>query len=378
MRLTVRGARVVTPEGERALDLSVEAGKIVALGAGLQADRTIDADGLTLLPGFLDVHVHGGGGADFMDATPEALETICRIHAAHGTTGLLATTITHRRSAVDAALRNVRENPRPVVLGVHLEGPYISPEKPGAQPKEFVRDYDETEFASWLAFDAIRRITLAPERPGAAELCAACLASKIALSFGHSGASAAQLRAALDRAGAADATHLFNAMNGIHHRDPGPIPIFLTDPRCYVELIADGHHVAPEVVAVAVRAKGIDKVLAITDAMAGAGAPDGAYGLGGHEATVKDGKATLADGTLAGSVLTMDAAARNLRDWCGLSWTEIARVTSTNAAERHGWTNKGRIAVGADADFVLVDDSLAVHSTWLGGDDLASPSGESY
>ena len=371
MRLTVRGARVVTPKGERALDLAVESGKIVALDAGLPADHMIDADGLTLLPGFLDVHVHGGGGADFMDATPAALETICRTHAAHGTTGLLATTITQSRAAIDAALRNVRENPSPMLLGVHLEGPYISPEKPGAQPKEFVRDYDATEFASWLTLDVIRRITLAPERPGATELCQACLSAKIALTFGHTDIGASALRDVLDRVGSADATHLFNAMNGIHHRTPGPIPVFLTDPRCYVELIADGHHVAPEVIAMAVRAKGIDKVLAITDAMAGAGAGDGIYGLGGHDVTVRDGRATLPDGTLAGSVLTMDAAARNLRDWCGLSWSELARVTSTNAADRHGWKAKGRIEVGADADFVLVDDNLNVQQTWLSGERLA-------
>ena len=371
MRTVVRGARIVTPDGERAVDLAFESGRIVELGAGLIGDETIDADGLTLLPGFLDVHIHGGGGFDFMDATPQALETICRTHARHGTTGLLATTITQSRTAIDAALRNVRATPHSQVLGVHLEGPYISPAKPGAQPKEFVRDFDEAEFAEWLAFGVMRRITLAPERPGATELCRACLAAKIAFTFGHTDASAAQLRETLDRVGAADATHLFNAMNGIHHRTPGPIPVFLTDSRCHVELIADGHHVAPEVIAMAVKAKGIDRVLAITDAMAGAGAPDGVYGLGGHEATVKDGKATLADGTLAGSVLTMDVAARNLRDWCDLTWSEIARVTSTNAADRHGWKTRGRIEVGADADFVLVDDALNVRLTQISGKRIA-------
>ena len=374
----MRGARVVTPEGARACDLAVESGRIADLGAGLRGDRTIDADGLTLLPGFLDVHVHGGGGADFMDATPEALDTICRTHAAHGTTGLLATTITQSRNKIDAALENVRENQRPMILGVHLEGPYISPEKPGAQPREFVRDYDAEEFASWLGFDVIRRITLAPERPGAADLCAACQRNRIALSFGHTDIGADALKTVLDAVGAADATHLFNAMNGIHHRTPGPIPVFLTDPRCHVELIADGHHVAPEVIAMAVRAKGAQGVIAITDAMAGAGAGDGVYGLGGHEVTVAGGKATLADGTLAGSLLTMDAAARNLRDWCGLTWTEIARVTSTNAADRHGWKHKGRLEVGADADFVLADDALRVRETWLGGAPVAKHTGEPH
>ena len=362
---------MVAPSGELAVDVALEAGRFVELGVGLRGDRAIDAAGLILLPGFLDVHVHGGGGADFMDATPEALKTICRTHSRHGTTGLLATTITQSRAKIDAALRNVRENPSPSILGVHLEGPYISPEKPGAQPCEFVRDYDETEFSSWLAEGVIRRITLAPERPGASELMAACKAHRIALSFGHTGIGSDALKTVLNAVGAADATHLFNAMNGIHHRSPGPIPVFLTDPRCHVELIADGHHVAPEVIEMAVRAAGVERVIAITDAMAGAGAAEGVYRLGGHDVTVTDGRATLADGTLAGSVLTMDAAARNLRDWCGLTWSDLARVTSTNAAERHGWKNKGRIEVGADADFVLVDDALNVQQTHLAGERIA-------
>lgn len=374
MSLLIRNARVVT-EGEvlEGSDVRCDAGRIVEIGRGLSAgDSVIDAEGRVLLPGFLDVHIHGGGGHDTMTGSVEALNGLCNTHAVHGTTGLLATTITQSNTAVSAALKAAAACTHPVLLGVHLEGPYISPEKPGAQPKQFVRNYDEAEFTGWLSDVAgrMRRITLAPEQPGAEALIARCRAENIAISLGHTDASAAQLRAALDICGQADATHLFNAMNGIHHRKPGPVPVFLRDSRCHVEIIADGHHVAPEVIAMSVRAAGVERVIAITDAMEGAGVGDGVYGLGGHRVTVTEGRATLPDGTLAGSVLTMDQAARNLKEWCDLTWPDLARITSSNAAARHGWKSKGRIAVGCDADLVLVDDNITIHSTILAGQPL--------
>lgn len=377
-------ARIVTPEA--VLDdatLIASEGRIVEVGPATHVRApagavVVDARGLTILPGFLDVHVHGGGGADTMDATPDALRAICRIHAAHGTTGLLATTMTQSQEKITAALANARIAyeagaafcPNGAqVLGIHLEGPYISPEKPGAQPKAFVRDYDATEFTLWLeaAGGAMKLITLAPEQPGANELIAACRAANIVVSLGHTNATAEQTEAAL-AAGASHATHLFNAMPGLHHRAPGPIAVFLTDARARgVEIIADGHHLAPEVIRLALRAKGARGVVLITDAMAGAGAGAGVYDLGGNEVTVANGRALLADGTLAGSILTMGQAAANVRAWGGIGWPDIARVTSTNAADELGWTQKGRLAPGADADFVLVDENVDVRATFIGG-----------
>jgi N-acetylglucosamine-6-phosphate deacetylase len=379
--IVIKNARVVTTGGilERGT-LVAESGRIVEVGEGVAVPASAevwDGSGLTLLPGFLDVHIHGGGGADTMDATPDALRAICRIHARYGTTGLLATTMTQSREKISAALRNARnavgagtefcpDGAR--ILGIHLEGPYISPERPGAQPKQFVRDYDASEFADWLedAGGTMRLITLAPEQPGANELIAACRKANIVVSLGHTDADAAQTADALNR-GASHATHLFNAMPSLHHRKPGPIPVLLTDDRARVEVIADGHHVAPETIRLIVRAKGTDGVILITDAMAGAGAGDGLYDLGGNAVTVANGKALLPDGTLAGSVLTMAQAAANLRNWCGLDWADIVRLTSANAADEMGWTNKGRIAPGADADLALLDDACAVHATFVAG-----------
>jgi N-acetylglucosamine-6-phosphate deacetylase len=255
------------------------------------------------------------------------------------------------------------------VAGIHLEGPYISPGKPGAQPKEFVRPYDEAEFAGWLeaAPGKMRQITLASEQPGGEALIAACNTAGVVVSLGHTDATAEQTKNAI-ALGARQATHLFNAMSGIHHRSPGPIPVFMTDSRVRVEVIADGHHVAPEVIALVYAAVGSTRFIAITDAMAGAGNGDGLYKLGGHDVTVTDGRATLADGTLAGSVLTMDLAARNLRTWCNLSWQEIAQVTATNAADQQGWHDTGRLTEGCLADLVLVDDDLTVQATYVQGE----------
>ena len=261
--VSITGVRIVTPHG------IIEDGIVVLENGSIRAversqdftplgGEIVDATGLTLLPGFLDVHIHGGGGADTMDATPDALQTICRTHAAHGTTGLLLTTITQSREKIGAALAAARDAVQlgtefcvdgATPLGVHLEGPYICPTRAGAQPREFVRDYDAAEFAEWLkiAEGTMKLITLAPERPGAEALIATAQASGIVVTIGHTDASAEQTEAAI-AAGACHATHLFNAMPPLHHRSPGPIAPLLTDGRVLVELIADGYHLAPEII----------------------------------------------------------------------------------------------------------------------------------
>ncbi len=368
------GIRVVTETGVIQGSVVVEAGRFVSI-----TDRGASGSaGLTLLPGFIDIHIHGGGGCDTMDATPDALRTICRTHAQHGTTGLLLTTMTQSRARITDALAAATAACEAgdtfcpdgaSVLGIHLEGPYLSAKRPGAQPREFVRPYDAEEFANWLAVsrNALRLITLAPEEPGATTLAALCKERGIVVSFGHTDATAEQTYVALNALGTAHATHLFNAMPPLHHRNPGVLGVALSDPRVRCEMITDGHHVAPEIARLTLAAKGDRDVILITDAMAGTGAPDGLYDLGGSAVTVKDGKAVLADGTLAGSVLTMAQAARNVREWTGWGWDSLARLTATNAADALNLPNKGRVAPGADADFVLVGDDLTIHSTYVGG-----------
>lgn len=375
--MIIENARIISEEGATKRSIAIKDGKFI--GSHTVTDsEVLNATGLTLLPGFVDIHIHGGGGSDTMDATLDAIRAICRTHARNGTTGLLLTTMTQSREKISNALAAARQAYEAgadfcpdgaQVLGIHLEGPYISAKRPGAQPKEFVRPYNVAEFAEWLdiAGDALKLITLAPEEPGADELMRVCRERGIVISFGHTDATAEQTRTALDIAGHAHATHLFNAMPALHHRNPGVLGVALTDDRMRCEVICDGHHVAPEIAQLALAAKKDHGMILITDAMSGAGAPDGTYDLGGHAVAVANGKAILSDGTLAGSVLTMAQAVRNVRSWTGAGLDTLALLSSTNAADALGMKHKGRIAEGTDADFVLVDDALTVHATYVGG-----------
>jgi N-acetylglucosamine-6-phosphate deacetylase len=227
-------------------------------------------------------------------------------------------------------------------------------------------DYDE-----WLRHiehsrGNIRRITIAAEYAEARPIIEWCWQNNVTITVGHTTINGEQLAALLNE-GPIDATHLFNAMDPIHHRKPGPVPTFLTHPNAMAELIADGHHVHPDVIKMAVAAAGSDHIMAITDAMAGMGQGDGDYILGGHPVKVADGKAILLDGTLAGSILGMSDAASNIAAWTGCDLISLAKMTSTNAADRIGRTDIGRIAVGAKADFVRMQGGTAHKATTIGG-----------
>jgi N-acetylglucosamine-6-phosphate deacetylase len=352
--------RIVTPSG-------IVRGRLM-FRAGIEAiepDERVTAARL-VVPGFVDLHVHGGGGADVMEGA-EAVRTMARFHGRHGTTTLLATTVTHDRPALAAAFAGIRDAmAQPAadgaaVLGVHLEGPFISPEALGAQPP-FAITPDLSLLASWHASAPIRVMTMAPEVDPDGRLMAWCAAHGVRAQIGHTRCGYGEAKAALE-AGATGFTHLGNAMTGLHHRAPGALGCALAH-ATHAEVILDFQHVAEGAV-LAVR-RAIPGLYAVTDAVAAAGMPDGSYRLGTHPIEKRGPAVRLADGTLAGSVLTMDQAFAN---WLalGLDEVEAVRRTSTIAADYLGLEDRGRLAPGLRADVVALDAAGRVEAVWREG-----------
>src|SRR5471032_1363575 len=340
-------------------------GKVVSI-EGVPCDPA-DNDLPYLLPGFIDLHVLGGRRKDIMEGAT-AFETITKTHVRFGTTSLLATTMTAPSEEISSVLKAVGEycEQRPKgsarVLGVHLEGPYINPGKLGAQPN-FAHTALMTEVEEYLALAPIRVITIAPEIAGHDGLIRALSARGVRMQIGHTLGSYEEGVAALD-AGATSFTHLYNAMSPLHHREPGIVGAALAHAK-YSELIPDLLHVHPGAMRVALRS--IPCLYCVTDSTAAAGMPDGEYKLGSHTVTKCLGGVRLADGTLAGSTLTMDQALRNLVG-LGLSVEDASRRVSTHAADFLGLTDRGRLLVGARADLVVLDGDLQLTQVIVEGD----------
>jgi len=318
-----------------------------------------------IVPGFIDVHIHGAGGADTMDATPEALDTIAKTLAKEGTTAFLATTITQSPQAIEKALANaasyIKEQNAPgkaEVVGIHLEGPFINAKRKGAQPEEYILEPDVETFQKWqnLAEGHIRLVTMAPECPNGLELVHYLSKNRCIASIGHSDADYADVKAAVE-AGATHVTHLFNGMKGIHHREPGTAGAALLFDELTVELIADGIHVRPEMFRLILQAKGLDRVVLITDAMRAKCLKNGVYDLGGQDVHVRDGKALLSDGTLAGSILKMKDGIKNILAHTSLTLPEAVKLASENPARELGlFDRKGSLEAGKDADLVVLNE----------------------
>ncbi len=360
---------IVTPQGLLHGRVVIDGSRIAAVeGAQAPDDAWRDGSAPILLPGFIDLHVHGGGGADTMQAG-NAIETIARTHAQHGTTSLLATTMTAPRADIEAALcalapvLRTRTDGGARVLGVHLEGPYISPDKLGAQPS-FAAAPNIDDILVLHAIVPIRVLTLAPELPGALDIIPALVSAGIRVQIGHSAATYEDACAALDH-GAAGFTHLFNAMSALHHRAPGVAGAALAHAQ-HAEVIPDLLHVHPGAIHAALRA--IPGLYCVTDSTSATAMPDGDYTLGRHRVTKCLGGVRLADGTLAGSTLTMDQALRNLVGPLGLSLVEAAQRVSTHAARYLGLQDRGAIAPGAYADLVQCDAQLAVQGVMVEGE----------
>ena len=360
-------ACILTPDGWIRGRLRFDE-RIVAIDG--EAVVTPAAGDVLALPGFIDLHVHGGGGCDVMDGDG-AVDTVARTHARHGTTSLLATTMTAPRADIERALVDVgramgaRAEGGARVLGVHLEGPFINPGRLGAQPPQ-ARVGTAEELATLHALAAIRVLTLAPEIEGHLDFIRQLKAAGIVPQIGHSNGTYEDGVAALD-AGAGGFTHLFNAMSELHHRKPGMVGAAFAHAE-YAEIIPDLLHVHPGAIRAAKRA--IPKLYCVTDSTSGAGMPDGEYHLGSQTVTKCLGGVRLADGTLAGSVLTMDQAFRNLVS-IGIPLHEAARHVSTNPADYIGETGRGRLQLGAFADIVLMSPELQLTQVFVEGEPIA-------
>jgi len=362
----------------------IEDGRIASIGSRAAAeapngngDHRLEFPGATLAPAFLDVHIHGAAGHDVMEATPDALKTMGRLLASHGTGSYLATTVT---APLDATLKSLSglarllaQPPDPAEsvtwpIGIHLEGPFLSHAKRGVHPPGLLLDPDISVFDKLYeaAEGHVRLMTLAPELPGALELAAHATARGVRVSLGHSNATAEETRAGI-AAGAVSATHTFNAMRPLDHREPGILGVVLATDSLFAELICDGIHNTPEMVKIWWRCKGAERAILITDGMSATGMPDGEYQLGGFTVQVANGRASMGD-VLAGSVLTLDRALANFLKFAAGTLEQGLRLLTANPADMAGLGDRaGALSAGRPANLVAVDGTGMLLASFLNG-----------
>jgi N-acetylglucosamine-6-phosphate deacetylase len=366
--------------------LFIEEGIVSAVSSRAEREvpstaTVMDLGDAILAPGFVDIHMHGGAGLDVMRASPTELPRLHKFLAAHGVIGYFPTTVAAPLDQTCLALECLADaieagevlqatkgdgaQARP--LGIHLEGPFLSHKRRGVHPPENLLEPTVEIFDRlWQAARGhVSMMTIAPELSGALEVISEAARRKVCVSIGHSDAALEAARAAV-RAGARHATHTFNAMRPLDHRDPGILGEVLTDQNLTADIIADGIHVAPEVVQLFLQAKGVEAAVLITDATAAAGMPDGKYQLGPMQVEVKDGKCTL-DGKLAGSVLTMDGAVRNVTKFSRWCLRDAVRAATLNPSRATGLAQHGHIAPGAEANIVVLSPNGDVRKTMIRG-----------
>lgn len=365
--------RLIFPDRIETGSLQVKDGKIISINGSLaEDDEVIEGNGKYLSPGFIDIHIHGAGGKDTMDGETDSINTIASIIADHGTTAFLPTTMTMGVPEIRKALTSIKEAAKTsvgaTILGVHLEGPFISPRAIGAQNPEYVLSPSIEAYESMAdGFeDIITSITMAPEVPGADELIPYLKEKGVRVSIGH---TAATYEEALNgiHLGCSHSTHLFNAMTPLTHRSPGTVGAIF-DTEITTETISDGIHISWPSLRIAYRQKTSDKVMLVTDAMMACGMPDGKYSLGGQEVITKDGAARLTNGSLAGSILTLDAAVRNVTRNTVLPLYEVVKMASLNGAKFCGVDDrKGKLEAGYDADLIVFDEDINIEHVFIQG-----------
>ncbi|EGQ7853314.1 TPA: N-acetylglucosamine-6-phosphate deacetylase [Vibrio vulnificus] len=356
--------------------LSVDSqGNISAIAAyDPQQHRTVtDLGAVSLMPGLIDSHVHGSQGCDVMDATHASLNTMSRYFASLGVTAFVATTVTAPVAKIRAALAQVAKSKQQGVegaeiLGAYLEGPYFTEKNKGAHPTQWFRELAVEELDNWISYsdNQLLKVALAPEKEGALAAIRYLANQGISVMLGHTDASYQQVKLALD-AGAKGIVHCYNGMRGLHHRDPGVVGAGLLHPECYVEMIADGHHVHPAAIEVAHRCCG-SRMTLITDAMCATGMPDGQYTLGEYQVEMKQGVVTTQDGGLAGSTLTLIEGVKNIQRWLNLPFEQAWLMASHTPAKSLGIQHQlGTLEVGKRASMVALGSDFSIDKTWVNG-----------
>jgi N-acetylglucosamine-6-phosphate deacetylase len=379
----IHAGRAFTPTTEiKDAGILIREGVIEAIGprAGMSLPagaQEIRATQKAAVPGFIDVHIHGAGGHDVMEGSAETLRVVTRKVSQYGTTSIVATTVTASTEQTLRAIEGIAayigqqhesDESRAEILGIHFEGPFISRERRGVHPSEWIQPPSAATLDKFLKAAAgnARMITIAPELLGAAPCIDAAREAGLVVSIGHTDATYEQARAAMAR-GARSATHVYNAMRPFSHRDPGVIGAVLTSPDINAELIADGVHVEEAAMKLLLLAKGAAHITLVSDGLSATGMPDGKYTLGGFEVTVSGGVCRNAEGILAGSTLTLDRALRNIVA-LGIPVSDAVRMLTLNPATLLGIEfKKGSLRVGADADILLLDEGLHVTNVWTRG-----------
>lgn len=330
--------------------------------------KVIDAHERIVVPGFIDIHSHGGYGIDTMDADPEKLDRMVhQVTKNEGVTTFFPTTVTQSVENINRAMEAIRDAAKVnhVIQGTHLEGPFVAAEYKGAQPEQYIQDPDYKLLEQWnrLSGGLVKLITYAPEKPGAHELEQYCLNHQIVPSAGHSNATREQMKHSL----ASHITHLYNAQRGMRHREPGLTGDALMEDNLYTEIISDGFHVVPDMIRLAYKLKGPDRMELITDSLRAKGMPEGISELGGQKVIVKDHQARLENGHLAGSVLQYNLAFKNIIHFTDCGIANAVKMSSVNQAREFNLSSKGGLTVGKDADLNVLDTDLNLQATYSDG-----------